>query len=618
MDKEREIILCWFPPAKTYLPSPAMTVLKRVLVANGYKCKIVYWNVILDEIIRKYLFYTTTEKTDEITLLGIFSACIALESQDSESLLKQEIVLQAIKPQYDNNANFSYLDHIKKCVSELKEIVVTTFRDYGFQNALFVGMSMSLFQWVPASVIGKLLKEYCPSSVITIGGIGNAKLAEAYLNNFPFFDLASWGEGEDYMVRLADILSRQSPLQGLPCAYYRQEDSVIRSATNVRCFCNLDDAVNDDFSDFFSAYKGAKDQIMLPIEGGRGCHWNICHFCFLNQGYRFRTKSAAVIVSEIRSLIEKYLVYDFCFLDNDVIGKDKQRFDRLLDLLIQLKADYPKFRVMLAEVITNGIDRNTIAKMHLAGFLHIQIGYESPSDTLLSKIEKKNTLASNLFFIKWASIYHLHVGGMNVLRGLLEEDLEDIAESISNIKFLRFYRNNGLYKHEISSLAINSESRYFDKTDKTTLDEVYTDPLKEMLPADYISKEYRFLVYQYVRKYQSIWWDYFNRIDQHYTDNKFSYELMRTVEGKIMYTEYYNNGAIRVVEFNEDDTHWRILSCCNDNIVSTDEIYRCFKYVDRQIIKTAIRELNSLGLLFVGKSSKQAFSIINTSNISQS
>jgi len=81
---------------------------------------------------------------------------------------------------------------------------------------------------------------------------------------------------------------------------------------------------------------------------------------------------------------------------------------------------------MLAEIITRGIDFETIKKMHIAGFFHVQIGYESPSDTLLYKIDKKNSFASNLFFIKWAHELNINVGGMNVLRGLLEENLEDI------------------------------------------------------------------------------------------------------------------------------------------------------------------------------------------------
>ena len=46
---------------------------------------------------------------------------------------------------------------------------------------------------------------------------------------------------------------------------------------------------------------------MIPIEGARGCHWNRCHFCFLNQGYKYRRKSAEVIKEEILYNIKNIL-----------------------------------------------------------------------------------------------------------------------------------------------------------------------------------------------------------------------------------------------------------------------------------------------------------------------
>ena len=36
-----------------------------------------------------------------------------------------------------------------------------------------------------------------------IGGIGNPNLAKAFLQNFPQFDFALWGEGEISLVKLA-------------------------------------------------------------------------------------------------------------------------------------------------------------------------------------------------------------------------------------------------------------------------------------------------------------------------------------------------------------------------------------------------------------------------------
>lgn len=113
----------------------------------------------------------------------------------------------------------------------------------------------------------------------------------------------------------------------------------------------------------------------------------------------------------IRSLIKKYDVYSFGFLDNDIISNNSHRFSELLDILYDIKNNYPHFQIVLAEIITQGIDDDIIRKMALAGFVNVQIGYESPSNNLLKKIEKKNSFASNLLFIKFANKYNINVVG---------------------------------------------------------------------------------------------------------------------------------------------------------------------------------------------------------------
>ena len=51
----KKIVLNWLPPASTDMPSPAMTVLKGALQKAGFNCKILYWNILFEDIIRFYL-----------------------------------------------------------------------------------------------------------------------------------------------------------------------------------------------------------------------------------------------------------------------------------------------------------------------------------------------------------------------------------------------------------------------------------------------------------------------------------------------------------------------------------------------------------------------------------
>ena len=169
---QNTVTLCWYPPAKTYLPSPAMTVLKKSLQEVGIDVQIVYWNILLEDILLRYFFNEKKSLDDDIASLGIFFAYIAIERNDTEALIKQELYLRALKPQYTIN-NFDFQKHIRDCVHDLKSVVSKICIDYNIKNSLFVGMSMSLFQWIPAYVVGSILKELNPNLFITVGGIGN-------------------------------------------------------------------------------------------------------------------------------------------------------------------------------------------------------------------------------------------------------------------------------------------------------------------------------------------------------------------------------------------------------------------------------------------------------------
>ncbi len=561
-----KVTLCWLPPAKPYLPSPSMTVLKQTLLDSGFDAQIIYWNILLEKILLKYFFNEKKVLNDEIAILGPFYAYIAIECNDKNTLIKQELYLRALKPQYTNN-NFNFQKHIRECISELETTIINICNEHNVKESLFVGMHMSLFQWVPAYVLGIIIKRLNPDTFIAAGGIGNPKQAKAYIKNFKYIDLSSWGEGESIISDLANKKLKGEDLSTLSQCYIRKDDSIVRSTVIKKEYADLDKLQYSDFYDFFKSYKGRLKDVMIPIEGARGCHWNRCHFCFLNQGYKYRRKSAEVIKEEILYNIKKYSVYDFTFLDNDVIGKDREKFNFLLDKLIEIKNNYPKFRVMLAEIITRGIDFETIKKMHIAGFFHVQIGYESPSDTLLYKIDKKNSFASNLFFIKWAHELNINVGGMNVLRGL-----------------------------------------------KSEIQISYSDAVKEMLPDDFLPFEESLSIYQYVRKFQLTAWDYFVSIESHYAQNKYSYELTKVSNDIIRYTEYYNSNSIRVIDFNHSDLAWKVLELSNKSIITIEQLGKILG-VDIDMVQKQINELRDVGLLYIGKQSKECISIINTLNI---
>lgn len=104
------------------------------------------------------------------------------------------------------------------------------------------------------------------------------------------------GEGEFFVIDLAKRLLSGKDLDTLSQCYFRKGNAIVKSSILKKEYKDLDKLAYNDFSDFFNVYKGKHKDIMFPIEGARGCHWNRCHFCFLNQGYKYRHKSAAIIL----------------------------------------------------------------------------------------------------------------------------------------------------------------------------------------------------------------------------------------------------------------------------------------------------------------------------------
>lgn len=67
-------------------------------------------------------------------------------------------------------------------------------------------------------------------------------------------------------------------------------------------------------------------------------------------------------MEEINLFVDKYNIYNISFLDNDIIGNDLDRFNKLLDYLINFRATHNLFQITLAEIITKDIDFETIKK----------------------------------------------------------------------------------------------------------------------------------------------------------------------------------------------------------------------------------------------------------------
>lgn len=616
---KKQIIFGWAPPANVYMPSPAMSVLKAYLQNFEYKVCIEYWNLYLRKLQNEFM-WSDGSLTDEGTEhLLLYYNYLAIKENDTDVYNRVKVLLKALKPQYINMSPDFWDNHMQRYAQKLDELLDEIINKYDFDNILYFGLEVNLYQWVCSSIIAKKIKEKNPSAIIVIGGIGTKEAAITYLKNFTQFDIAMWGEGENPLLHLTEKVTdnKLDELSSIGNIAYRVNGEIITSLIPNREFVDLSSiAIRPDYSEFFDkleCYNVPKQYALLSFENSRSCHWKKCHFCYLNMGYKFRKKDIAVTLEEIEYSIKKYGVYKIQFLDNDLIDNDFERFGAFLDGLMAIKEQYPKFSIVLGEIISHGINARIIKKMALAGFTHVQIGYESPSDNLLRKIDKKNTFSSNLLFIKFAYKYRIHVNGANILRGLIEETEEDIAESIDNLHFLRFFYAEGFFKHNISQLAVIKSSPYYNKI-KDELPYLWVEnPMCMLLPKNYLCKEDKIILLEHLKLSQNLLWNKFIEIEQYYKNQHYSYHFV-SYDDKYLYKEYCNGTLINELEFDKDSIEWKVLQKADEKVVSLSELAaEC--HVEEKSLVPIIDILFAERIIFHNSDYSEIVSVVNISTL---
>lgn len=552
----------------------------------------------------------------ELNKLMPFLLNLGIGSNDTEIVDKIKYYIYSIKPQLHSKGHEYIYEYFHSFNKKLNSWFENEISQIKFDDYLFVGFSAQFYQWLVANLFIDKIKAAYPNTHILVGGFGTKEEAVTFLKNFPHVDYTSWGEGEYSIQQLALYLDGgKVELSSIPNTVYRVGDEIkVNLLRNV--YVDLNNS-KMDFSDYFKFIQNFSldQELSLPIEGGRGCSWRQCKFCFLNTGYKYRTKTNEQIINEIKEQVERYGVNRVLFLDNDIIGADMNNFIKLLDMLIEYRRENNDFSILLAEIVTKGVPFNVIKKMALAGFESVQIGYESPSNNLLEKIHKKNTFASNLFFIKWANELGIRINGANVLRNLLEETADDIKESIDNLYFLRFYFQKKLVCHSYSFLSVAKSSPYYRTLLKTNrLTEWRQSHLAQFTPESYMSLEDKFILFfDFIKPEYNHLWDTFQQIEQHYIDNIYDYQLI-IENNSAFYREFYNNTLIKEIEFETDDIYWEVLQLCDANVLSMEQITKKLgnkKSKEGETLSEVIFNLEKEGLLYCNDNQSEIVTILD-------
>lgn len=522
------------------------------MYTQGVETGIKYWNFDLSVMAD----YTDCEDT-EIKMLPFLSM---LNDREENEKGNQRILslLQKLDPSLkitDPNYYTEFLDEKKE---EIYDIIKKELAKIDFAEIKLFGISAKYNQWIPGIIMAGMVKEIAPHVKVIVGGFGSKDSALEAMKLCSDFDFATWGEGEYPLLELWSQIGNEKPDFSLvPRLIYKSNNNLVQSETQASKYLDFENYIYPDYDDFIENHPEIEDndQISLPINSIRSCHWSKCKFCDFNKGYKLRMRSPECIVNEIEHLTNKYSITTFSFVDSDTFG-NLNHFIELLDRIIDLKYRLEEDFIFWAEMIPNKYyDAKLMEKMAIAGFKNLFIGFDGLSDVLLQKMNKSNSFSDNIFFVK-DSLKNGINPLVNVIKHVPGESEDDVLECIDNLHYLRFFYNNSIvnYFHTNVDLVLSSMTKYYALMPDEEKEKYTLDDYSYLLPEGFSNSADRFHLFRYAKNApQNLKeWNKLIEIEEYYKDNKFAYKTQEN-KGIYYYTEYCNDTEISNITFSEPE-----------------------------------------------------------------
>ncbi len=297
-------------------------------------------------------------------------------------------------------------------------------------GAQVVGMTMNTFQYQAAAELARALKRHNPDLRILVGGPHPSALRSRVLEDCPWFDIACYGEGEETIVELAEVLDRHGDLSTVAGIGYWDAGQIHQTAARgpVRDLDHLPFPALELAGDL-SRYPGAQPTLKSPsmhIMASRGCPYR-CSFCSKSVfGAQVRFRSPENIVDEMQWLHSRFGINEI-FCQDDTMNVNRQWFFRVCDEIIgrglhQRIAIKAPFRVN-----RNLLDEELLQKAKQAGFWMIFYGVESGNQEILNIMKKGTTLDEIRRAFRLT-----HAAGIKTIAAFMVGNVGDTPETVQD------------------------------------------------------------------------------------------------------------------------------------------------------------------------------------------
>jgi len=278
----------------------------------------------------------------------------------------------------------------------------------------------------------KVIRSLKPNTPICLGGAYVTTLMEEIFEETPA-DFAVYGEGEVTFSELLSYLKGGTSLDLIKGILYKKGETVLTNPPREQ--------IKDLDSIPYPAYDLFKmDRYpMHRIVTSRGCPYK-CVFCNSSSIWlgKWRKREPEKVIEEIEYLIKNYKKKTFFFNDNS-FNIDLKRVERFCNLILIKKLKFLWTTPVRVEIITKEVAQ----LMKKSGCYNVGIGIESANNSILEKMQKKNTIETVQKCIRIFKEAGIEVLGQFVI-GSPGDTLETVKESIefakkSKLNFVMFY-----------------------------------------------------------------------------------------------------------------------------------------------------------------------------------
>ena len=253
-----------------------------------------------------------------------------------------------------------------------------------------LGISSTTLGIMASADLAKAVKLRSPGTLILIGGCHVSALPEETMREFPSFDIAALGEGEQTLAEIISAVASGTAVpKGIPGTCFRDGDKVTRAPARDPIH-NLDDLPLPAWSllDGFPAqFRPSPARIMhwpcASIVMTRGCP-NACTFCDRSVfGRNCRSYSPRYAADLCEDLCRKHGVREI-LIEDDTFIISRKNVAGICEELIKRKLNLSWSCLGRAD----RVDLELLQLMRKAGCWHISFGVESADESILKAVNK--------------------------------------------------------------------------------------------------------------------------------------------------------------------------------------------------------------------------------------